>query len=84
MTVVYSLPVATDTAAATKADPVYTSPKARAYDAHAPETGVPEAQAEERHERRVFREETRQHRRTGRNRGIVVPDLPWKRGGQSS
>jgi hypothetical protein len=63
---------------------VYTSPKARAYDAHAPETGVPEAQAEERHERRVFGEETRQHRRTGRNRGIVVPDLPWKRGGQSS
>lgn len=61
---------------------MYTAPKARAYEAHAPETGVPEAQAEARHERRAFREEARQHRRTGRTRGIIVPELPWKRGQQ--
>jgi hypothetical protein len=58
---------------------MHQSPKARAYEAFAPGTGVPEAQAEERGERRVFHEETRQHRRTNRTRGIVVPDLPWLR-----
>jgi hypothetical protein len=58
---------------------MYESPAARAYEAHAPQTGVPEAQAEERAQRRAFQQEARQHRRTGRTRGIIVPELPWLR-----
>jgi hypothetical protein len=47
------------------------------YEARCPETGVGEAQAAERQQRRDFREEVSTHRRTGRTRGIVVPALPW-------
>jgi hypothetical protein len=59
---------------------MYEDAKARRYDALMPGTGVPEAQATERMERRDFKEERRTLRRTSRNRGIIVPELPWKRG----
>lgn len=35
------------------------------------------AQREERMERELFKQERRDHGRTGRNRGIIVPALPW-------
>lgn len=38
------------------------------------------AQKEERMERELFKQERRDLRRTGRNRGIVVPELPWQKG----
>lgn len=53
--------------------------KAEQYERRFPETGVSDAQKAERMDRLAFREERRSARRTGRNRGIVVPDLPWKR-----
>lgn len=49
------------------------------YEKLYPETGIPEAQKEERMERMLFKDEQRSLRRTGRTRGIVVPELPWKR-----
>lgn len=52
-------------------------PTAENYERLMPQTGIPEAQKQERMERRVFKAERRQHHRTGRNRGIVVPELPW-------
>jgi hypothetical protein len=54
--------------------------KAERYEQRYPETGCSEAQKEERMERLDFKDEARTLRRTGRNRGIVVPDLPWLRG----
>lgn len=39
-----------------------------------------DAQAEERMQRLAHKAERREHRRTGRTRGIVVPRLPWKEG----
>jgi cyclopropane fatty-acyl-phospholipid synthase-like methyltransferase len=56
---------------------------ARAYDARVPGVDIPAAQKAERQERVEFREERRTHRRTGRTRGIIVPELPWKRETQS-
>lgn len=56
---------------------MYESAKARRYEQIAPQTGIPEAQAEERMDRRDFKQERRDHRRTGRTRGIIVPRLPW-------
>lgn len=53
------------------------SPKAREYERRYPETGCSEAQKEERMDRITFREERDSGRRTTRNRGIVVPALPW-------
>ena len=53
------------------------SAKAQQYDRRYPGTGCPEAQKEERQERMTFKEERQTLRRTGRNRGIVVPPLPW-------
>lgn len=46
------------------------------YERLYPETGIPDAQKQERMERILFKREARQGRRTGRNRGIVVPGLP--------
>lgn len=51
------------------------------YEARVPATGIGEAQKQERQERHEFRQERRALRRTGRNRGIVVPELPWLREG---
>lgn len=51
------------------------------YEKLYPETGIPEAQKEERMERILFKQEGRSLRRTGRTRGIVVPALPWKKEG---
>ena len=48
------------------------------YEKRHPETGIPEAQKEERMERLLFKEERQSLWRTGRTRGIVVPSLPWK------
>lgn len=45
----------------------------RAYDARSPGVDIPPAQKEERQERHQFKQERREHRRTGRTRGIVVP-----------
>ena len=53
---------------------------AEQYEKRHPETGIPEAQKEERMERELFKHERRSLRRTSRNRGIVVPELPWLRG----
>lgn len=47
------------------------------YERRYPGTGVGEAQAAERMERIRFKEERQTGIRTGRNRGIVVPALPW-------
>jgi hypothetical protein len=52
---------------------------AERYEQRAPGTGLPEAQKEERQQRHEFRQERVSLRRTGRNRGIVVPELPWLR-----
>ena len=54
------------------------SQKAQAYERMYPATGIPEAQKEERYERLSFKEERQTYRRTSRNRGIIVPALPWK------
>lgn len=35
------------------------------------------AQKEERMQRILFKEEKQAHRRSGRNRGIIVPRVPW-------
>ena len=51
--------------------------KADRYERAYPGTGLPEAQKEERQERIDFKSERSSLRRTGRNRGIVVPRLPW-------
>ncbi len=52
---------------------------AEQYEKRYPATGVPEAQKEERMERILFKQERGSLRRAGRTRGIVVPELPWKR-----
>lgn len=54
------------------------SVKAQRYERLYPETGCSEAQKEERMERIDFKAERTHMRRTGRNRGIVVPALPWQ------
>lgn len=50
--------------------------KARRYERLYPDTGISENQKEERMERIDFKAERRSLRRTGRNRGILIPDLP--------
>ena len=50
---------------------------AEQYEKRHPETGIPEAQKEERMERLMFKEERQSLQRTQRTRGIVVPQLPW-------
>jgi hypothetical protein len=57
---------------------------ARRYDAEHPGVGIETAQKEERQERREFHRERASLRRTGRSRGIVVPDLPWLRKEQAN
>jgi len=57
---------------------------AEGYDRAFPGVEIPEAQKEERQERREFKAERASLRRTGRSRGIVVPDLPWKRDEEAS
>ena len=47
------------------------------YEKRYPETGIPDAQKEERMERLIFKEEKAFHRRSGRTRGIIVPRLKW-------
>jgi hypothetical protein len=51
---------------------------AEQYEAKHPNTGCSEAQKQERMEREIFKAERLSLRRTGRNRGIVVPSLPWQ------
>lgn len=53
--------------------------KAERYEQQFPGTGISDAQKEERMERIDFKQESSALRRTGRNRGIIVPELPWKR-----
>lgn len=55
------------------------SAKAQAYEKRYPGTGCSEAQKEERQDRETFKHERLAGLRTGRNRGIVVPALPWHR-----
>jgi hypothetical protein len=52
---------------------------AEQYEKLYPETGCSESQKHERMERINFKEEMRSGRRTSRNRGFVVPELPWQR-----
>ena len=49
------------------------------YERLYPQTGCPEAQKAERMERLIFKGERSSLRRIGRNRGIVVPDLPYRK-----
>lgn len=51
--------------------------KAERYETMYPGTGCTTAQKEERMERIDFDSERSTFRRTSRNRGIVVPMLPW-------
>lgn len=55
------------------------STKAERYEKRYPDTGCSEAQKEERMERMDFKDEVRLLHRTSRNRGIIVPELPWQR-----
>lgn len=50
---------------------------AERYEQRMPGTGCPDAQKEERQDRHEFKQERRDHRRTGRTRGIVIPRVPW-------
>lgn len=50
--------------------------QAEKYERLYPETGIGEAQKEERMQRLEFNHERQALRRTGRNRGITVPRLP--------
>ena len=50
---------------------------AQRYERRYPGTGISEAHKEERQQREDFKNEVKQGRRTGRNRGFVVPALPW-------
>lgn len=53
-------------------------PTADNYHRLHPQTGVGDAQAQERMERKVFKAEHQQNLRTGRNRGVVFSiDNPW-------
>lgn len=47
------------------------------YEKLYPETGISEAQKEERMERIEFKNERGSLRRTSKNRGLVVPRIPW-------
>ena len=51
--------------------------KSERYEKRFPGTGISDAQKEERMERIDFKQESAALRRTGRNRGIIVPRLPW-------
>lgn len=51
--------------------------KAEQYERRFPETGISDAQKEERMDRLAFKEERRSARRAGRNRGVVIPRVPW-------
>ncbi len=53
---------------------------ADSYEQLYPGTGASEAQKHERMERILFKEERSSARRTGRQRGIIVPELPWQKG----
>ena len=50
------------------------------YERLYPGTGCSDAQKEERMERIGFKDEVRAARRTHRNRGIIVPALPYRKG----
>lgn len=49
---------------------------AERYESMYPDTGIPDAQKQERMERLLHKQEARQGRRAGRTGGIVVPRLP--------
>jgi hypothetical protein len=51
----------------------------RRYDNRYPGVDISDAQTVERQQRIDFKSERRTHGRTGRNRGIIVPELPWRR-----
>lgn len=51
--------------------------KAERYEQLYPNTGCSDAQKQERMERIDFKEERSALRRTGRNRGVVIPQVPW-------
>lgn len=47
------------------------------YEKRYPGATTDAAQKEERMQRILFKEEKREHRRSGRQRGIIVPRVPW-------
>ena len=52
--------------------------RAAEYERLYPGAAADESQRAERMERLAHREERQTHHRTNRNRGIVVPELPWR------
>ncbi len=57
--------------------------KAEKYERLYPDAVSDEGQKAERWDRLTFKEERQSDSRTGRNRGIVVPDVPWRVGGEA-
>lgn len=55
--------------------------RAQAYEALYPGAVSDEGQRAERMERISFKDERDAHHRTGRQRGVVIPELPWLRKG---
>lgn len=53
--------------------------RAQAYERLYPGAVADEGQRAERMERISFREERDAHHRTGRQRGVVIPALPWRK-----
>lgn len=52
------------------------------YERRYPGVEIPAAHKEERMERELFKEERRTLRRSGRNRGVVIPRLPLDENGR--
>ena len=55
---------------------------AEQYERRYPETGIEDAQKEDRMQRLAFREERAAGRRTSRTRGLIVPALPVDENGR--
>jgi len=54
------------------------SARAQEYERLYPDAVGDESKRAERMDRLAFKDERQTGRRTGRTRGIVVPDIPWK------
>lgn len=53
--------------------------RAAKYERLYPGAAADEGQRAERWDRLAFKEERKTGRRTGRNRGVVIPDLPYRK-----
>lgn len=52
--------------------------RAAQYERLYPGAASDEGQRAERMDRLAFKEERQSHRRTGRQRGVLIPALPWR------